>query len=73
MLRARSVSVTSSACGARKATSASRGNDGQILEQQDRDHPLPLGRAISPRSLSDCITMAVEVRTNPVPAISDWA
>lgn len=33
----------------------------------------PRGWLISPRSSSICITMAVEVSTNPAPAISDGA
>ena len=33
----------------------------------------PCGVAISPRSSSNCMTIAVEVRTKPAPATNDWA
>ena len=46
-----------------------QGHDGQILKQQNRQDSLTFsGAEMSPRSSSICMTIVVEVITNPVPA-----
>ncbi len=70
---ARSPSVTPSPPGARKATSASSGTIARSSKSRIDTIRCPFGVEMSPRSCSICITIAVEVSTNPVPAISDGA
>jgi phage terminase large subunit-like protein len=53
----------------RKATRARRGTIARSSRRRIETMRWPLGAEMSPRSSSICMTMAVEVRTKPVPAI----
>ena len=68
-----SARLTSSARGARNATNARSGTIARSSSNRIEMIFWPIGLPMSPRSASSCITMAVEVSTKPVPAISDAA
>ncbi|MNY54907.1 hypothetical protein D3C86_1908360 [compost metagenome] len=64
----RPVSVAFSPPGARKATSANSGTMARSSNSRIATMRRPPGSPIARRSSIICMTMAVEVSTNPVPA-----
>ncbi len=58
------------ACGERNATSANSGTMSRSSYNKIDTMRCPRGCAISPRSVNSCITMAVEVSTNPAAAMN---